>query len=179
MSVTTYTLTVIGLYLKQAHRRPTVAVPYLELHPDYGIAGQCYDPPPRSSSGEPEPNLRQFTAVSPFELHEIATRLQVPFLDPAWLSANICFAGLDRLTETLVTGTRLLDTEGQALLEVKGETTPCLEMGQRLASLHPLHNVQPELFPRYAVHLRGVHGIALKPAIIRLYDQLTVIPPGD
>ena len=180
MQVSTPTLTVIGLYMKRVSNQPGVAVPQLEFRPGHGVVGELNAGAMlMTGAGELIPNVRHFTAVSPFELGEIAAALKIPFLDPAWLSANICFDGLDRLTKVLVAGTRLLNAEGQAVLEVKDETDPCLKMGQRLASLHPLHEIQPQYFPKYAYGLRGVYGIALEPTVIRLYDTLTVVLPAD
>ena len=174
------TLTVIGLYIKRVSNQPGVAVPQLEFRPEHGVVGELNAGPTLTTeAGELIPNLRHFTAVSPFELGKIATALRVPFLDPAWLSANICFDGLDRLTKVLVAGMRLLNAEGQAVLEVVGETDPCLKMGQRLAALHPLHEMQPHYFPKLSYGLRGVYGIALEPTVIRLYDVLTAVLPAD
>ena len=159
MQIATHTLTIIGLYIKQIRHQPGIAVPHLEFRPGHGIVGDCDAGMTLvSSAGEVLPNVRHFTAVSPFELGRIAARLNVPFLDPAWLNANICFAGLDRLIETLVVGTRLFNAQGKVVLEVKGATPPCLKMGKCLASLHPLYEIQPLLFPKYAYGLRGIHG---------------------
>src|SRR5712691_7083357 len=180
MHVFTHTLTVIGLYVKQIRHQPGVAVSQLEIQPNHGVVGESNIGPQRvRSTGEVVPNVRHFTAVSPFDLGEIAAALKVPYLDPGWLSANICFAGLDRLTRTLVAGTRLLNERGEAVLEVKGETDPCLKMGERLAALHPLHEIRPQMFPKVAHGWRGVYGIALEPTVLRLYDRLTVVLPGD
>ncbi len=178
MRTSSYTLTVIGLYMKQTSGQPGVAVPSIEIRPHHGVVGEPNTGVTRvRSTGEVVPNFRHFTAVSPFEVSEIAALLNIPFIDPAWLSANICFAGLDKLTTKLVAGTRLLNEQDQAVLEVKGETDPCLKLGQRLASFHPHHRIQPQLFPKYAYGRRGVYGIALEPTVIKLYDTLQVVIP--
>ncbi len=173
------TVRVIALYVCQERGQYTVPVAELELRSDYGIVGDQHAGKMRvSSNGQTLVNLRQFTAVAPQDLGVIADTLGVPYLDPAWLSANICLAGLERLTQTLVSGTLLLDASGQALMEIKGVVDPCLSAGQRVAHQYPLLELSPQLFPRYAHGRRGVHGVVLTDSTIRLHDTLSVVLPN-
>jgi hypothetical protein len=115
----------------------------------------------------------------------VASALGVPDIDPAWIGANVCFAcdgfacdGLAAFTTTLVEGSRLLDAEGRAVLEVKGATTPCLDAGKMIAARFPLLRVAPERFPQCALGRRGVYGIVLMDTAIAIGDRFGVaLPP--
>lgn len=172
--------TVIGLYLSHAPHQPNSPIHQLELDPRGGVIGDShggtviYDPDEGII-----PNPRQFTIVSPAELAEIAAALRVPFINPVWLSANIVLSGIDRLTTTLVPGTRLVDATGQPILEIKGITEPCLDMGKRLAELLPVHQLDAKRFPKLAYNKRGVHGLVLEPTVLHMYDTLTAVLPDE
>jgi len=173
------TLKVISLYISKTPGLPTVSTAEIQLRPNYGIIGDTHTGEMRTrSNGEVVPNLRHFTAVSPQELGEVAEELGVPYLDPSLLSANICFAGVKKLTETLVPGTLLFNAEGRAVLEVKGVVEPCFSMGQRIAAHYPQLAVEAQLFPKYANGRRGIHGIALEETTIKLYDTFSVVLPS-
>src|SRR6185437_15560286 len=115
---------VISLYRSLTHGTMSSSVEVLHLRPDYGIVGDSHmEERNVDITGEVVPN-RHFTAVHPGELGRIAHALGVPFIDPAWIKANICFAcsGTDHFTETLIAGIKLLDAQGRAVLEIKGVT---------------------------------------------------------
>ena len=173
------TLKVISLYRSLTHGTMSSSVEVLHLRPDYGIVGDSHmEERNVDITGEVVPN-RHFTAVHPGELGRIAHALGVPFIDPAWIKANICFAclGTDHFTETLVAGTKLLDAQGRAVLEIKGVTDPCVTGGEYVATQFPHLTVAAQHFPRAAYMLRGVHGIALEEVTIRLADTFTVQLP--
>ena len=176
--MTCITTTIIGLYLSPEPHQPNSAVHQLELDPRGGVIGDSHG---GTVIYDPEegiiPNPRQFTIVSPTELAEIAAALRVPFIDPVWLSANIVLSDIDKLTTTLIPGTRLLDATGQPILEIKGITEPCLDMGKRLAELLPLHQLDAKRFPKLAYNKRGVHGLVLESTVLHIYDTLTVVLP--
>lgn len=174
------TLKIISLYLSEAHGVAGVPVPELRLQPDYGVVGDSHMKERHlNAKGAVIPN-RHFTAVQPTELGKIASAMGVPFIDPAWLKANVCFISpnIESLTETLIPGTRLVDTNGTAVLEIRGMTDPCLTAGQYLAAQFPHLKVDARLFPKAAYKLRGVHGITLGEVTLRLYDTLTVCLPS-
>ena len=155
------TLKVISLYTSKTRGLPTVPAAEIQLRPNYGIIGDTHTGEMRTRSNG-----------------EVAEELAVPYLDPSLLSANICFAGIKKLTETLVPGTLLLNAEGRAVLEVKGVVEPCFPMGQRIAAHYPHLAVEAQLFPKYAYGRRGIHGIALEETTIKLYDTFSVILPS-
>ncbi|HEY3991366.1 MAG TPA: hypothetical protein VGM01_00680 [Ktedonobacteraceae bacterium] len=172
-------LKVISLYMSQTHGEPSVPVPSLCLRPYYGIVGDSHmEERVVNNAGELVPN-RHFTAVHPAELGKIAHALDVPFIDPAWIKANICFtcSAIENFTETLIPGTQLLDAQGRAVLEIKGVTDPCLTGGEYVAAQFPHLAVKAPLFPKAAYMLRGVHGIALEEITIQLYDSFRVQLP--
>ncbi len=181
MQTGTFTLTVVSLYISESEGNvSSVPVSEIRLRPDYGIIGDSHAGKDRvRSTGEVVPNLRQFTAVHPAELGQVADALGIPFLDPAWIKANICFAclELEHFTETLIAGTMLLDTSGAKVLEVKGPTTPCLTAGDYIADRVPHLSANGRLFPKVSYGRRGVFGIALEEVSIKLYDTFTVVLP--
>lgn len=122
---------------------------------------------------------RHFTAVHPGELGKMAHALGVPFIDPAWIKANICFtcSGCENFTEALIPGTRLLDARGQAVLEISGVTDPCLKGGSYVAAHWSHLGVEAQRFPKAAYLLRGIHGIALEEVTLRLHDAFTARLP--
>lgn len=170
------TLKVISLYMSRTHGAPSSPVEALHLRPNYGIVGDSHmEERVIDSAGELVPN-RHFTAVHPGELGRIAHALGVPFIDPAWIKANICFAcsATENFTETLVPGTKLLNAQGLAVLEIKGVTDPCVTGGEYVAAQFPHLTIAAQRFPKAAYMLRGVHGIALEEITIRLADTFTV-----
>lgn len=173
------TLKIIALYVSKTHGAMSSPVDTLHLRPSYGIVGDSHmEERNVDSEGTPVPN-RHFTAVHPGELGRIAHALGVPFIDPAWIKANICFSspGIENFTQTLVPGTRLLDTQGSAVLEIRGVTDPCLTAGEYVAAQLPHLTVEASRFPKAAYMLRGVHGIALQEITLRLYDTFTALLP--
>lgn len=174
------TLRVIALYVKPVKGAIGVPVASLDITPGYGIAGDHHTGQTRvRSTGEVVENVRHFTAVSAAELGAVAEEMGVPYIDPAWIGANICFAfdGSDRFTRSLPDGTRLCDAADRAVLEVRGDTAPCLVAGGVIASRFPHLGVRPERFPRCAMHRRGIYGVALEPATIRTGDVFTALVP--
>jgi MOSC domain-containing protein YiiM len=171
-------LRVIALYIKPHSGVPSTPMPALELRPEFGIAGDHHTGPMRvRSTGEVVSNVRHFTAVTPQELGAAAESLGVPYIDPAWIGANICFAyeGPQPFTASMREGTRLYNSAGRAVLEVKGETEPCLDAGKMIAAQFPDLNVPATLFPKCAIGQRGVYGIVLEEAVVRLGDVLTAV----
>jgi hypothetical protein len=171
------TLTVSALYISEAHGTANAPVAELVLRSGHGIVGERHSGPTRvRGNGEVVPNLRHFTAVCSQELGEVADALGVPYIDPAWIGANICFAcdGPASLTATLIEGIRLLDAESRAVLEVVGATAPCLDAGKMIAARFPLLSVAPERFPSCALGRRGVYGIILMDTTIGIGDRFGV-----
>jgi hypothetical protein len=175
------TLKVAALYLSKTPGGVSEPVSELHLRPRYGVVGDSHSGETQfdESTGQHVPNLRHFTAVTPRELGEVAEALGIPFIDPAWLKANICFASPDiaSITKTLVDGTTLINAQGRPVLEIKGMTDPCLKMGQCLAAQFPQLPVDAQLFPKLSYGRRGVHGIALEETTLTIGDTFTVTLP--
>ncbi|MBV9713322.1 MAG: hypothetical protein JO011_20665 [Ktedonobacteraceae bacterium] len=178
MLADTFTLIVVSLYISKVSAAINVQVPEISLRPDIGIIGDTHAGETRvRGTGEVVPNIRHFTAVHSRELGEVADAFRLPFIDPAWLKANICFAcsEMDNFTEMLVEGTKLLDAKGHPVLEIKGVTEPCVEAGEYIAARVPHLSVDAKNFPKVAYGRRGVYGVALEDVTIKLYDRFTVL----
>jgi hypothetical protein len=181
MPASRVTLTVLALYVSETPGGISSAVSALRLLPNYGVEGDTHSGATQlTEDGVAVPNMRQFTAVNPRELGVVAEDLGVPFLDPAWLKANICFAwsGGDDFTKTLVSGT-LIQRDEQPVLEIKGAVDPCLGAGQTIAAQFPLLSVQAQQFPKKAYGRRGVHGVVVEDLTITIGDTLTATLPAS
>ena len=117
-------------------------------------------------------NNRQWSAVSPEELSLIAESMGIPFIDPAWLGANLALSGIPNLTE-LPKGTKLRFPEETVLL-IEGENMPCTGPGEVIASKYPEKGLKANSFPKAAFGKRGLIGVVERPGIIKLNDVVTV-----
>lgn len=99
-------------------------------------------------------NERQVTLVAVEELAEVAAALGVPEVLPEWLGANVLVSGLPRFT-LLPIGTRLFFGRG-AVLAVSGENEPCIGPGKVLQAQFPTLIKSASLFPKAALHKRGI-----------------------
>jgi hypothetical protein len=97
---------------------------------------------------------RQLSIVSLEDLREIAQRLEITHLDPAWIGANILVSGIPNFTR-LPWGTRLVCAEGAVLVN-EGENAPCRFAGAEIARHHPDCENLDRHFPKAAIHLRGI-----------------------
>src|SRR3990167_1822795 len=109
------------------------------VHPLMGIAGEIHDGFLKTADirdqeqlsrrsllpkGVEIRNRRQWTAVSVEELKIVAKNLEIPYIDPAWLGANIAFSEIDNLSK-LPKGS-LIFFHDNAILEVEEENSPCV-----------------------------------------------------
>jgi hypothetical protein len=176
------TLRVIALYISPDKGPASTPVSSFEVRPNYGVVGDRHTGVMRTrSNGQVVPNLRHFTAITPQELGTVAEALGVPYIDPAWINANmvVAFDGPGPLTATLEFGARLCDASGTAIFQVEGAVEPCLEAGEIIASHFPDLHVRGERFPKCAIGRRGIYGVALVEATIRQGDVLTVQQEGQ
>jgi MOSC domain-containing protein YiiM len=97
---------------------------------------------------------RQITMVSVEDLAEIARRMDLPRIDPAWIGANIVVSGVPKFT-LLPWGTRFFFGEGAALVN-EGDNAPCRFAGAEIARHFPDRAGLDMLFPRLAQSLRGI-----------------------
>lgn len=120
-------------------------------------------------------NSRQVSIVSREELAEVAATLGLPKIEPKWLGANLLFSGVPNLS-LLPPGTRLY-FPGGAVLVVEGENDPCVKPGRVLHDLYPEKLPKPGLFPKAALHKRGLVGWVERAGIIRQGDPVKIVVP--
>ena len=178
-----FTMQVVSLFKSEGQGILTPSIDTVHLSPSHGLVGDSHMRRREVEGVGAVVPHRHFTAVHVGELGRIANGMGVPFIDPAWIKANICFScpELDDFTETLVPGTKIIDEQGRAVLEVKGMTAPCLPGGEYIASQLAAYGshlaVAANRFPKAAYKLRGVHGIALAEITLHLNDILTALLP--
>lgn len=117
-------------------------------------------------------NVRQVSIVSVEELAEVAQRMQLTQIDPAWLGANLMLSGIPALTQ-LPPGSRLY-FEGGAGIVVEGENMPCVTAGGCLAEQHPGRSELRSAFPKQAIGKRGLVAWVEKTGVIRKGERVTV-----
>lgn len=130
----------------------------------------------KQSEGTIRRNERQWSAVSVEELAEIQQKMDLREpLTAASLGANICLSGVPHLSR-LPKGTTLRFPSG-AELEVSEYNTPCLEMGQKIKSIHTTNSGQPipaSAFSKAAKYCRGVVGVVEVAGRINAGDDVTI-----
>lgn len=127
--------------------------------------------------GTPIPNTRQVSIVSQEDLAEIARRLNLPTVQPAWLGANLCLKGLGRLAD-LPSDTRLAFSGG-CVLVVSDENNPCTGPGEALEAQYPDRTGLASKFPKQALHLRGVVAWVETPGLIAEGESVSVLFPEE
>lgn len=105
--------------------------------------------------GTPVRNWRQWSAVSVEDLRVIAQNMSVPYILPDWLSANVCFSGMDDFTK-IAAGANIIFPSG-AILHVEGENAPCVGPGRKIQE--NFKQASAGLFPKAAMGLRGIVGV--------------------
>ncbi len=110
-------------------------------------------------------NSRQISVVSHEELHQISCEMGLPQIMPQWLGANICISGIPNLS-SLPPSTRLISSHKTApFLYVTEENLPCIHPGKLIQIYYPgIPNLE-QLFPKVAMHKRGVVAVVEKPGI--------------
>ncbi len=119
-------------------------------------------------------NRRQISVVAVDELAEIADRLGLPHLEPAWLGANLLVAGVPSLS-ALPIGTRLLFAGGAGLV-CEGANQPCRLPGEVVQSHFPWSRAQAG-FVKAAYGRRGIVASVELPAPLTPGEAFTVAPP--
>ncbi len=117
-------------------------------------------------------NDRQVSLVSLEELAEVAAIMKISEIKPEWLGANIMISGIPNLS-LLAWKTRLVFSSGAVLSNLR-ENNPCPGPAKLIAQAYD----RPELtslFPKAAMHLRGIVATVELPGIISLGDEIQVI----
>lgn len=115
-------------------------------------------------------NWRQWSAVSPEELTDIANNLNVDLVTPEMLGANISLEGITNFT-TLPRGT-VFRFPSEAMLMVEEENNPCIGPGEEIHKVYP--QVKPNLFQKSAIHKRGLVGVVQRAGILKVDDVVNV-----
>ncbi len=125
---------------------------------------------PHYPRGTPIRNSRQVSIVSSEELRVIAQALGLLRLPAAWLGANLVVGGIPHLTR-VPTGSRMFFPDGSALA-IEGENLPCSGPGRVIAANHP--GLSASLFPKAAMHLRGLVAWVERPGVIHAGDRVEI-----
>ncbi len=120
-------------------------------------------------------NTRQVSLVSEEELAKVAETMGLPRVEPAWVGANLMLAGIPDLT-LLPPGTRFIFPD-EAALVVEEENLPCTSAGKAVQSQYPERNGLATVFPKAAIHKRGLVGWVERPGVIRTGDKVQVLIP--
>ena len=118
-------------------------------------------------------NRRQITVLAAEECAIIAEKLEIEFLLPEWLGANLLLSGFPELTR-LTMGSRILFPNGVGLI-CMGENRPCTLPGEVIKKLH---NNRPELaaeFVRAAFRRRGIVCAVERPGKIHQGNKVSIL----
>lgn len=129
------------------------------------------------AKGEEVRNVRQVSIVSAEELRQVATALEVPNVEPAWVGANLMLSGIPDLTK-LPSGTRLYFENGVGIV-IEGENMPCTTAGGSLQDQFPDRPDITTAFPKKAIGKRGLVAWVEKPGLIRKGESVTVRLAAD
>ena len=126
-------------------------------------------------------NTRQLSLVSVEELSDIASRLGIAYIDPAWVAANIATEGAGPITQ-LPPGTLLRLSSG-ASIYIAELNSPCRVAG-RLIAQHVAYAGDASDFVAQAKGRRGVVGFVYALGTLQVGDELEVLqakpqPPKD
>ena len=118
-------------------------------------------------------NVRQLSILSSEEIQEIADTLDIPFLQPEWVGANLAISNIPRLTQ-LPPSSRLISESGVSLV-IDMENHPCKYPGEIIEEHHPGHGGR---FVGAAMGKRGVTAWVERQGVLHTGDSLTLhIPP--
>jgi len=125
--------------------------------------------------GESIRSGRQLTLVSREELAQIAGAMDIPFIDPRWLGANVLVQGITQFTR-IPWGTRLFCGDGAVLVN-EGENAPCRFAGAVIARAYPERSELDMLFVKAARNLRGIVASVERSGVIVPGPVRLKIPP--
>ncbi|WP_106753113.1 MOSC domain-containing protein [Pannonibacter carbonis] len=120
-------------------------------------------------------NERQISLLSVEELEIVASRMELPRVDVAWIGGNILVSGIPHFS--LVPPRTRLVFESGAVLRVDGDNVPCRIAGKGIAEHYPDREGLDLLFPQKARNRRGLVAFVEKPGIIRPGELVTAHIP--
>jgi MOSC domain-containing protein YiiM len=168
---------VAGLYVGNSIGAGKVAVSEMRLtlngidddaHAGMVRAADARDPGFRR--GTPLANVRQVSLVSVEELAEIAKRLEIDRIDPAWLAANMAVEGAGPITQWQ-RGTVLRFPSGAAIY-ITDLNTPCRLAAKLIAKHGGYRDHDLAGFVPSALGRRGLVGIVYAAGDIRSGDAI-------
>jgi MOSC domain-containing protein YiiM len=120
-------------------------------------------------------NVRQVSILSEEEIAEIAARIGIPALDPAWFGATMILRGIPDLT-LVPPSSRLKDEASGATLTVDMENLPCHLVSREIEAEHPGHG---RAFKAAARNRRGITAWVEREGEIAVGAQLRLHVPNQ
>lgn len=148
-----------------------------------GPEGDCHGGLTRTSDSRTLPlykrdidirNVRQVTVLAEEELADIASRLHIPAIDPAWFGANFVVKSIPDFT-LLPPSTRLQFPSG-ATLVVDMENYPCSQIAKVVERYHP--GTQFNVV-KAAMHKRGVTAWVEREGDVNTGDSIKIVIPPN
>jgi len=162
-------------YSKEAHESVEVEPDGFvgDKHRGFTRIAQSWDP---ELNGTVRRNERQWSGVPMGELDVIQKKMDLKEpLTPTTLGANICVEGVSNFSQ-LPKGSKLIFPSGVVLI-VEEENPPCVDMGEQIEHVYTTNSGEPvsgKMFPKHALHIRGVVGFVDIPGIINAGDDVIV-----
>jgi MOSC domain-containing protein YiiM len=155
-----------------AERQPTIRLTMAGVEGDRhaGLTMPSGGRTPYYPRGTEIRNSRQVSLVSVEELDEVAAAMHLPAIEPEWLGANVLVEGIPALS-ILPPSTRLFFESG-AVLVVEGENGPCTIAGAAIQAAFPDVEGLTQLFPKAAIHKRGIVAWVERPGAIVQGDSV-------
>jgi len=155
----------------EAQRQPAITLTMVGVEGDRhaGVTMLSGGRTPYYPRGTEIRNSRQVSLVSVEELGAVAASMRVPTIEPEWLGANVLLEGIPSLS-ILPPSTRLFFESG-AVLVVEGENGPCTIAGAAIQAAYPEVEGLAPLFPKAAIHKRGIVAWVERPGLIAQGDS--------
>ena len=118
-------------------------------------------------------NTRQISIVSDEELAKIAERLDIPYIKPEWLGANICLSGVPDFTR-VTPSARLLFSGGVSLV-IDVENEPCQYPANIIDKHFPGCG---KLFVKNAIGMRGVTAWVEREGLLNKGEGVAIHTPN-
>ncbi len=126
------------------------------------------------SEGTEIANTRQISIVSAEELAEIAARMELDSIDPAWLGASMVITGLPDFSH-VPPSARLQGPDGASLV-IDMQNLPCLYPAREIDKDHPGRG------PKFKAAARGRRGVTAwveREGRLAVGDAMRLFVPGQ
>jgi hypothetical protein len=172
-----------GVYIA-ADRKSFVSAPHPQVQVTFegipgdrhaGITMRSDGRTPYYPRGTEIRNSRQVSIVSVEELAEVAREMGIDCIQAEWLGANLLIEGVPNLT-ALPPATKLFFPDGAALV-ISKDNGPCIGPGKEIQSHYPEAGKIAELFPKVALHKRGLVAVVERPGTIAAGEVVRVEIP--